>query len=93
MAMSASDCSLALSKETVLTAAVGTAGPAKTRLTVVCVMFLNEMVHSSYSGSLIQSPQLNLPSDLFRCLILVLWSLLILFAADVYIENHENNPK
>ena len=56
-------------------------------------MFLNEMVHSSYSGSLIQSPQLNLPSDLFRCLILVLWSLLILFAADVYIENHENNPK
>ena|GEM_PF-6424440 len=56
-------------------------------------MFLNEMVHSTYSGRLIQSTQLNVPSDLFRGLILVLLSLLILFAADVYIENHENNPK
>jgi len=28
-------------------------------------MFLYEMVHSTYSGSLIQRPQLNLPSDLF----------------------------
>jgi len=72
MALSASDCSLALSKETVLTGAEqekpktthrSRSGPScstgflgrktsnvKIRLTVVCVIFLNEMVHSTYSG-------------------------------------------